>query len=68
MTTESKKPSERIGDACSLMACERKWSGLLPGGQDWCDAVETYLDEEHARRLAWEKSVEERLERLGLAP
>lgn len=58
------KPSQLISDICSRLACEREWSGPLQGGQDWCAAVEGYLDGEAERRAAFEAGVLERLAKL----
>ncbi|HTJ17803.1 MAG TPA: hypothetical protein VL494_13580 [Steroidobacteraceae bacterium] len=57
MTTETKKPSERI--TVKIPMGERAFQ-LELSGPALCD----YLDEEHARRQAFETDVLQRLEKL----
>lgn len=74
MTTEAKKPTEWLTEAREHIAANELFTPrfeLLSGiGQAHASltAMGRYLDREHERRQAWERSVEERLARAEHQP
>lgn len=62
MTTEGKRPSETIRNLAHARACRRSGAVAVRHYAECIYDVIDYLDAEHARRQAWEASVDERLD------